>query len=122
MNNKGQVLVVFILILPLLLLGGAYIVDTTYISYHTNKLNGINSLVIKAAKEKKLDVKEIHEYINKNDLNIKIEIVEITNNKIKIGLKKEIKSLFGNIIGKNKYVLISNKEIEITNNDLPAYQ
>lgn len=122
MNNKGQVLVVFILIIPILLLGAAYIVDTTHISYHTNKLNGINSLVINDAKNKKLTAMEIEEYIKKNDSNIVIELLEISNSKIQIKLKKEIKSIFGNIIGKKSYVLTSSKTIEITENNLPLYQ
>lgn len=121
MNNKGQVLVVFILIIPLLLLGGTYIVDTAYISYHSNKLNGINSLVINSAVEKELTAIEIEEYIIKNDPNIEIQSLIVTSNRIELTLKKEIKSLFGNIIGKDSYVLISSKAIDIPNNDLPLY-
>lgn len=117
MNNKGQVLVVFILIIPLLLLLGAYIVDTSYISYHTNKLNGINSLIINDAKEKNLTITEIEEYVSINDKDIEIEVLEVTSTKIEISLKKEIKSLFGNIIGKKSYILTSVKTINITNNN-----
>ena len=118
MNNKGQVLIVFILIIPLLLLGAAYIVDTTYISYHFNKLNGINELVINDAKEKDLTVSQIQEYINKNDSDIQIQTLIVNDDKIEITLRKEIKSLFGNIIGKQSYILTSTKIVEI---DLPIY-
>lgn len=122
MNNKGQVLVLFVLIIPLLLLLGAYIVDTAYISYYTNQLNGLNSLVINEARKQELTIPEIEAYIRKNDSNVEIETLNVTNTEIEIILKKEIKSLFGIVIGKKSYILTSNKNIKITNSDLPLYQ
>lgn len=122
MNNKGQVLIFFVLIIPILLLGAAYIVDNTYIAYHINKLNGINSLVIKDASINNLTVDEIEEYIKKNDQDIKVESVMITNDKIEINLSKEIKSLFGIIIGKDTYTLKSSKTLDIFNENVPIYQ
>lgn len=122
MNNKGQVLVLFVLIIPLLLLGAAYIIDNTYISYNTNKLNQINSLVIKDAAINKMTVEEIKEYIAKNDKDIEIDLVLVDSNKIEINLKKNINSLFGNIIGKSSYTLTSKKSLNITLEDGPLYQ
>lgn len=121
MNNKGQVLVVFILFIPFLLLLGTYIVDLTYISYHTNKLNEINNLVINETNNKKLSVTEINEYLQLNDNTVEIVNLNITNEKIEITLKKKVKSLFGNIIGKKEYVLTSTKVINNTNNGLLIY-
>ena len=67
MNNKGQVLIVFVLLMPLLIVLGAYIVDSSYIAYHVNKLNGINSLAINEAKNNDLDIFEVKDYVTKND-------------------------------------------------------
>lgn len=123
MNNRGQVLIFFVLIIPLLILGAAYIVDNIYISYNTNKLNGINNLVIKDASINNMSEGEIREYIKKNDKDIKIEKIIMSNDKLQIKISKEIKSLFGRIIGKNTYNLTSSKEIDIkTNEDIPIYQ
>lgn len=112
MNNKGQVLVLFVLIIPVLILGMAYIIDNVYILYHTNKLNNINSLVIKDASINNLSREEIIEYVKKNDENIEI-IVDISDNKIAITLEKKLKSIFGGIIGKNSYNLKSTKTMPI---------
>lgn len=122
MNNKGQVLIFFVLIIPLLLLGAAYIIDSTYIAYNTNKLNGINSLIIRDASIKKLSVEEIKEYIKKNDKDIEIEFIFVSDEKLELNLKKEIKSLFGVIIGKDSYTITSNKILEINLEDIPIYQ
>lgn len=122
MNNKGQVLILFVLIIPVLLLGAAYIVDNTYIAYNTNKLNGINSLVIKDAAINKMTADEIREYVKKNDKNIEVDFVFISDDKVEIKLKKEINSFFGNIIGKNSYTLTSTKSFDITDLDIPLYQ
>ena len=122
MNNKGQVLIFFVLIIPILLLGAVYIIDNIYISYNTNKLNQINSLVIKDASIQKLTVDEIKEYINKNDENIEVEFISIDSSKIEIKLNKTIKSLFGSIFGNNVYTLTSSKSIDIMGEDIPIYQ
>ena len=47
MNNKGQVLVLFIIILPILLLGCACLVDSSYMLYQKNRLDNINYDVMK---------------------------------------------------------------------------
>lgn len=121
MNNKGQVLVTFILIIPLLLLLGTYIVDITYISYQINKLNEINDLVINETNEKKLSVEQVNEYVMLNDNTVNIAALNITNEKIEITLQKEIKSLFGKVIGKDTYIVSSTRVVENTNNGLLVY-
>lgn len=109
MNNKGQVLIFFVLILPLLLLGATYIVDNIYISYNTNRLNSINDLVLNDVANGKLDIVNIDEYIKKNDSNIVIEKININDDVIQIELSLKIKSIFGFIVGKDYYYLTSNK-------------
>jgi len=121
MNNKGQTIVIFVLLMPFFLLLATYIVDMTYIAYHSNRLNEINDLVIKETNAKKLSIQQVNEYVQKNDSDIYVTTLNITNEIIEIGLTKEIKSLFGNIIGKKTYVLTSNKVTENTNGGLLIY-
>lgn len=121
MNNKGQILVTFLLLVPLLLLLGTYIVDLTYVSYHMNKLNEINDLVINETNSKKLSVEQVNEYVKLNDNDINIASLNITTEKIEITLQKEIKSLFGKVIGKDSYVVTSTRTVENTNNGLLVY-
>ncbi len=122
MNNKGQALIFFVLILPLLLLLAAYIVDNTYIAYNTNKLNQINKLIVKDAVINKMTKEEIKEYVEKNDKDIKIDFMFVSSEKVELTLKKEIKSLFGSIIGKDHYTLTSKESFDYTNDDFPPYQ
>jgi len=120
MNNKGQVLIVFLLIIPVLMLGAVYIIDNIYIAYNTNKLNEINSLVINDAVINDLSAEEIREYIKKNDKDIEVEFILISTDKIEIRLSKKIKSLFGIVVGKKDYTITSNKTMKII--DKPVYQ
>lgn len=122
MNNKGQVLIIFILLIPILLLGAAYVVDNIYISYHTNKLNGINSMISSDISTNNIDIIEISDYVKKNDKNISVEVIVISDTEVKINLSKKINSLFGAIIGKNFYTLSSSKTAKIIKKDAPIYQ
>ena len=122
MNNKGQVLIVFVLILPLLLLLAAYIIDNTYIAYHTNKLNQINQLIVEDAVINGMTSEEIEEYVAKNDESIEIDFMFVSSDKVELTLKKDIKSLFGNIIGKTHYTLTSKASFDYINEDFPPYQ
>ncbi len=122
MNNKGQVLVIFILIIPLLLVALAYVVDNTYIAYHMNKLNQLNYLVLNDASKMELTNAEISDYVHKNDSEVRVDEISITSNKIEIILKKEIKSIFGNIIGIKNYELVSKKNITVEVSNEPLYQ
>lgn len=122
MNNKGQVLIFFVLIIPLVVIGIAYIVDNCYIAYHTNQLNQINSLVIKDTEIQNLNADTVEEYIKKNDETIKVEFILVSSQRVEITLKKDIKSLFGSVIGKKNYTLTSKKSVDITNKDLSLGQ
>jgi len=112
----------FVLIIPILMLGAAYIIDNIYIAYHTNKLNEINNLVIKDASINKLSTDEIEEYVKKNDKDIEVEFIMVTSDKLKINLSKQIKSFFGIVIGRDTYTLKSSKTIDIIQDDVPIYQ
>lgn len=108
MNNKGQTLVIFVLLLPLFLLLFAYVVDTSILFYEKNRLDDINKMVIDykmyhiEANEEKMNT-----YILKNDKEIRIEKINMDDEKIEIYLSKKIKSLFGRIIGFNSYDITS---------------
>ena len=106
-NNHGQVLVIFVILLPLLCLFTAYVVDTSYISYEKNKLDNINEVISDyASNSSKIEIEDIRNLIKENDKDIIIKKIDI-DNKINIELEKEINSIFGKLIGKNKYKITS---------------
>ncbi len=118
MNNRGQVLIIFVLLIPLLILFLAFVVDNLYIAYHMSKLTQINNLVLKDAVRMELTTDEIEDYIYQNDQEITIKLLVKTDNHIAITLEKRIKSIFGRIIGEEYYTIISKKEIDYQSESL----
>lgn len=117
-NSRGQILVIFIILLPLLFLLAAFVIDNSYILYQKNKLDNINVIVSDYVKTNpKVNVDEIGELIRQNDREVMIKKINFNEN-IEINLEKEVKSIFGKLIGKNSYLVKSDiiKEIPILDN------
>lgn len=124
LNNKGQTLVAFIILIPVLIMIFTLVVDLGLLSIEKRKIdNEIKSTITYGLKNIETDnldlklrnllIKNIEDIDNKN-IEIKIE-----NNYIKITLIKEKTSLF-KLIGKDKYEInssyvgiIQNKRIKI---------
>jgi len=105
MNNKGQTLVLFVVLLPIILLGFCFFVDTGFILYEKNHLEKL-SRDVSYYLDKNYSNEVISDLILENDKLIKINI---TNEKLI--LEKEINSIFGQIIGIKKYPLKIEKEL-----------
>ena len=110
LNNKGQTLIIFVILLPIIMLIFAFMIDVSFMYMENNKLNNINKLVINYGldnmDEEDLNLKII-ELINKNDKEININQITIKDDEIYSDLSKDTKSTFGKIIGINKYKVIS---------------
>lgn len=105
MNNKGQSLALFVILIPLIIMLGAYVVDIGYMKYNQNKLNGINNYMVDYSLDNldNLDKEKVKNMIIKNDEDINtINITEIDNG-VQIELRKTFKGLFGYFVGKNIY-------------------
>lgn len=107
MNNKGQVLVIFVVLLPFVLILFGYIIDKCYLLYEENSQKNIGNMVCKYAikegndsKVRQLALENDNKY---NDIKIKRKDKEIT-----ITLKKEITSLFGQVLGISSYTIKTN--------------
>ena len=87
MNNKGQTLVIFVIILPIIVLGIVYIFLTTYSKYEKNKQNNLIDILCKYQKEEK-DINKIMKLSNENDKTQDIEIKRVKDS-IRITLTKE---------------------------------
>ena len=67
-NNRGQVLVLFIMLVPVLLIGVACLIDSSYMYYQKNRLDRINLDVIAGIGiETNIDEEEIGRLILLND-------------------------------------------------------
>ena len=117
LNNKGQSLVMFVCLLPMLLIIILLVVDYGRVNSTKEKLDSINKLGIDYLKENGSSttaIANVTDIITKNDSsiqNIKVEKIDRSNN-IKITLTKEINSTFTKISSKFKYEIASIYEID----------
>lgn len=100
MNKKGQALVLFVIFFPLFIFIFAYLFDVLYINFNYIRLKGIENNAIKYIKDEK-NLEDVKQFIYENDKNI--EIISITDNYI--SLKSKIKSIFGQVIGHDYYII-----------------
>ena len=100
MNKKGQSLVLFIILLPVIILALALVVDTGLM--YNAKIKGNN--LLKEAIEEDVDIEE---YFNIN--NFEIVSKEVKSEEACVIITSRVKSVFGQIIGKKEYsIKISN--------------
>ena len=112
-NNKGQTLVTFVIMLPIIIILLAAIIDIGYMYMETSKVNSINRLVIDYGldnlKTDNIDTK-ITNLVKENDEQLKVKELKIEDNKIKLEIEKNMKSIFGQVIGIKTYKIVSNYE------------
>ncbi len=94
-SENGQVLVLFLLILPILILGILALFSYYNITYEKKKLKHIAEIGCQVVLKNKEETK-LRELIQKNDSTIEEIKVEWNHSPIKIVLKKEISGLFLN--------------------------
>ena len=107
LNNKGQSLVMFICLLPILLLIVLAIVDVSRMVIEKNKLNNINNIAIWYYSNHKEDddvTERIISLVKRNDEDI--INVRINKDKNTIYLDKKIDSTMGKIIGISEYEIV----------------
>lgn len=104
MNNRGQSLITFVLILPLLVLFIAFFIDSALSIVEKSKLNGVIYDNLKVSLEKDIrDSDKISNTIKKNiDANV---LVIINENDIRINAKSKKKNIFGNLFNLPYYNL-----------------
>lgn len=112
-NNRGQVLVIFIMILPVILIGVACFIDSSYLFYQKNRLDQINMDVLKSV-ENRVDIseEEIERLILLNDTKIVNEDISIDKtdtmvSNISIDNYLYVDSIFGRLIGFDEYKIRS---------------
>lgn len=98
MNNNGQALVLFVVLIPILFILFAFVFDTSIMIRESGRVDSIARDSVKYLMDGKTTL-EVSKVITKNDKDIKI--INITDNGVH--LKKEIDSIFGKIIGFDTY-------------------
>lgn len=119
MNRKGQVLIFFVILIPLLLAIVAFAVDIGHSYYQSNKLHSINRMVLKYGLDhiEDSDVRaKMIDLLYKNDRKIDSYELTIDGNKITLETKKTVESVFGKAINIDFYY-ISSKYVGYINNN-----
>lgn len=97
MNNKGQSLVLFILIIPLLLGITALVIDVGRAIAEKNSLSNKIELIIECGLEDNLSIKELNELTEHNLYDYDYE-VELVDNVIEISASTYVEGIFSNIL------------------------
>ena len=103
MNKHGQVLILFIIILPLILALMALVVDLGLMMNNHNKLEQVTTMIIKDSLKDNLSENEILSLFKEN--NISTTNIKINQTPYELNIKNEItiESIFGKIIGLKHY-------------------
>lgn len=119
LNNKGQSLVMFIIIIPIFLLIFTLVYDVGTAIYEKNKLSNTSYMVIDYGLDNISGVNEVEliELVQKNVDNLNYISVVIENNKIEVVLRKEIKGIIGKMFGFNLIEANSHYEGSIVNGE-----
>ncbi len=121
MNKKGQTLILFVLLIPILILLLAFVVDTGLILKEHTKLNSTMKTIIKTTYEKRReeDYSEIvKDLFLKNNIPIEKAIITADENTIHIQNEYEKESIFGKIIGIKTYKVKNSLKGLLRNNEI----
>lgn len=116
MNNKGQVLIIFVIMLPILVTVLSFVVDLGLLSIEKRKLNNntYDAVVYYLNNINNIDIKEkTTKLLEKNLNDVYIKIIE-NDIDVKITVEKEYKSLY-TVISNNQKISITYKGIKENN-------
>lgn len=114
LNNKGQSLVMFVIIIPILLLILTLVYDVGTAVYEKNRLSNTNYMALEYGLDNIDNVSEMEliELIQRNVNNLNYISVDIDDDKIEIILSKDIKGIVGSMFGFD--LIIANSQYEGT--------
>ena len=110
LNNKGQSLVLFIVLLPILLLVIVLVFDVGTIMTFKQDLNNINYMMVDYGLSnlgKENLEEEIRKYIVLNDSEIDNMDIRVVDNEVYINMKKTEKSLIAHIFNIKDFEIVS---------------
>lgn len=102
MNKRGQTLILFIILIPIILGLGAFVVDTGLIITKTVHLKEVSKTIIEDVFEE-ASKNKITEMFLENDIHVDNLKIDIGDNYINVTNEYNIESIFGKIIGLNNY-------------------
>lgn len=103
MNNKGQSLILFVLIIPIIAGFLAFFIDLSIVNYEKNRIDGVivDNLMVIVEKDIR-DISKIKQVFLENNLGVDISL---DNDIVVISYSGNINSLFGKILHFDFYKL-----------------
>lgn len=119
MNNKGQTLVMFVILLPIFLLIITLVYDFGNALYEKERLDNTNYMVIEYGLDNIDNISEndLIDLIMKNSSNLDNIYVLIDDSKITIKLSKNVRGIVGSLFGFQLIEINSNYEGNISQNE-----
>ena len=115
MNRKGQSLVLFVVLLPIIIMLFAILFDTVLVGIEKRKLDNIAAKAINYMYKNYSD-RKIYNYISSSDSDVVMK--SINREKLEVDLYKKVDSYFGGIVGIEKYDVESNFKGIVRDNKL----
>lgn len=109
MNKRGQTLILFVLLVPIILTCLAIVVDVGILTYQYQRTRGILDQGITLALEKN-DLEEVKKNLLLNDIPVNSLKVSYENFKLEVFLDYKIDSLFGKLINLVEYEIRLQRE------------
>ena len=101
MNNRGQALVIFVIVLPLLFIIGVFIFDLSTVYTERSKVENIAYDALYKQYTAHHDMQAATSYVRANDS--AIVITEHTDKSLCV--YKDVDVIFGSVLGKDKYTI-----------------
>ena len=102
MNKRGQTLIIFVMLIPIILTMASLVIDVGLLYYKKNEYTGI---VEESIKEyfKDEDLTSALETLTLNGVSLDDVLVSVTDEKISVTLDTKVDSIFGKVIRINDY-------------------
>lgn len=97
MNNRGQALVVFIIMIPIFFMLLGVVIDISYASYEKRKIENNIKYVVRTSFDKRLDEEKIEDLILTNLDDVKEYKVYYDSNSLNIYVKAKVNGVFSNL-------------------------
>ena len=101
MNNRGQTLIIFVILIPVVVVMLALVVDIGYMNIEKIKYQGIVELAMKEGMEKQ-SVEALEKSLELNEIE-KSEYQVSYQNDVEVLFDKKVSSIFGRIIAIEDY-------------------
>ena len=114
MNNKGQSLVIFIIIIPVIFIVFSFLYDYAYIINSQNKYENVTRTILNST----LEEAKIVDLYKQNGYKVDDFKYKKENDKVYIQNSYKIKSVFGNIVNLKNYTVSINYVVINSNNGI----